>query len=466
MVPRSVAKSLSRRAFFKTGAVASAMTIVPRHVLGGKGFVPPSDSVNVAVIGTGGQGLTNIRSLYELPDVQVVAIADPNEESDYSRFYYGGTAGRRPALALLGELNRARNATIRVAEYLDYRLLLEKEKSIDAVLIATPDHVHAVATLAALSLGKPVYCEKPLTHSIAEARRVAVAAINSGIPTQMGNQGHSGEGIRQTCEWIWAGAIGKIREVNAWTGANGWASPDDKLETPRVPSTFDWNLWLGPVAYRDYSPAYAPYNWRGWWAFGTGGIGDMACHNLDPAFWALKLGHPVSVEAIDTPVHPEIVPANSTVRYEFPAREGMPPVTVTWYDGDRRPPKPEGMPPQEELDGNGIIFVGEKGAIVCPGWGGPPKLYPDSLARSFQPPSPTLPRSRGHHRDWVDACKGGRLPSSNFGIAGPMVEVVLLGNIAQRIPGKLAWDGEAMKVRNHPEADAWIDPPCRAGWSV
>lgn len=463
-----MARPISRRELLVNSTLATAaVTIVPRYVLGGSGFVAPSDRVNIAVIGTGGQGITNIKALFQEPDARFVAIADPNEESDYSRFYYGGTAGRAPASRLIEEHNKERGeASAKCTPYLDYRRMLDQEKSIDAVLVATPDHVHAIATMAAINRGKHVYCEKPLTHTIYEARRIREAAHEAGIATQMGNQGHSGEGIRQTCEWIWDGAIGTIREVHAWTGANGWAKGGRPKDTPPVPKTLEWDLWLGPAPYRPYHPAYAPYNWRGWWAFGTGSIGDMACHNMDPAFWALKLGSPLTVEAIDTQINPETVPADSTVRYEFAARGAMPPVTLTWYDGARRPPRPAGMDPGKSFDGNGIIFVGEKGSIICGGWGGPPSLLPQSLAQSYTPPPKSLPRSKGHHRDWLDACKGGPQSSANFDYSGPMVEVVLLGNVAQRSGKKLEWDGPHMTVTNDAEANLFVQTTYREGWRL
>lgn len=463
-----MSRPISRRELIVNSALATAAaTIVPRSVLGGSGYVAPSDRVNIAVIGTGGQGITNIKSLFKEADARIVAIADPNEESDYSRFYYGGTAGRAPALKLIEEHNKELGQpTPKCTPYLDYRTMLDQEQAIDAVLVATPDHGHAIATMNAIERGKHIYCEKPLTHTIYEARRITEAARKAGVATQMGNQGHSGEGIRQTCEWIWDGAIGAIREVDSWTGANGWASGGRPTETPPVPKTLDWDLWLGPAPYRPYHPAYAPYNWRGWWAFGTGSIGDMACHNMDPAFWALKLGHPQTVEAIDTEIHPEIVPMESTVRYEFPARGDLPPVTLTWYDGPRRPAKPEGMDPSKPLGGNGIIFRGEKGSIICGGWGGAPTLLPENLAQSYTPPAKSLERSNGHHRDWLDACKGGSQPSANFDYSGPMVEVVLLGNVAQRSGKKLEWDGPRMTVTNDAGANLYVQTTYREGWRL
>jgi predicted dehydrogenase len=357
-------------------------------------------------------------------------------------------------------------------QYLDYRTLLEKEKTVDAVVVATPDHVHAVICMAALKLGKHVYCEKPLTHSVHEARAVAEAAREATVATQMGNQGHSGEGIRRICEWVWDGAIGQVRTVYAWSDTGYWTDLDGRPKNnPPVPAGMkDWDLWIGPAPYRPYHPAYHPYNWRGWWDFGTGAIGDMACHNMDPAFWALKLTltSPATVEGCSTRVNSETTPNGCIVRYTFPAREDMPPVDLTWYDGGLRPPRPEELPPGEKLDGNGIILVGDKGKILCGGWSKGPRLLPEELRRTYKQPEKQLRRTRGHDRDWVDACKGSiREASSNFSVAGPMVEAILLGNVAIRTGQKLHWDGGAMKMTNHvPRAEELISPPYRKGWSL
>jgi len=285
----------------------------------------------------------------------------------------------------------------------------------------------------------------------------------------MGNQGHSGEGIRMTCEWIWAGAIGKITEVHAWSDAGGWAKgPGRPKETPPVPKGLNWDLWLGPRDYRPYHPAYHPYNWRGWWAFGTGAIGDMACHNLDPAVWALKLEAPISVEASSPGVDSEVVSQCAIYRYNFPARGDMPPVKVTWYDGGLRPERPEELEEDQVLGGggNGILFIGEKGKIMCGGWGGTPVILPQSRMDEFQKPPKTIPRSKGHHRDWLDACKGGPQPSSNFEYAAKLTEIVLLGNVALRTRKKIYWDHENMRAKNAPEAEKFIKETYRKGWEV
>ena len=469
---REAKDKITRRRFLGTAAAASAFTIVSRNVLGGNGNVPPSEKLNVAVIGTGGQGTVNIKNLLEEADVQITAICDVNEESDYSRFYYKGVAGRIPALKIINEhyaKQTDKASQKKCAEYIDFRLMLEKEKdNIDAVLVATPDHVHAVATMAAIKAGKHVYCEKPLTHSIYEARQVAAAARQAKVATQMGNHGHSGEGIRLTVEWIRDGAIGPVRQVYGWTKAGPeWTRLEARpTDMPAVPAGLNWDLWLGPAQYRPYHPAYAPYNWRGWWDFGTGGIGDMACHNLDPAFWALDLGHPISVESSSTPINAETTPTASIVRYQFGPRGDRPPVEVTWYDGGLKPKRPEELEPERMMEDNGIIFVGDKGKIMCGGWGGTPRIIPEAKMREYNRPAKTLPRTAGHHRDWIDACKTGRPACSNFDYAAHLTEVVLLGNVALRTGGKIYWDGPNMKVTNVPEANQYINPTYREGWTL
>jgi predicted dehydrogenase len=403
-----------------------------------------------------------------------MAICDVNEESDYSRFYYRGTAGRKPALELIEKRYARRKSAGEYkgcASYVDFRKMLEKEKAIDAVLVATPDHIHAVATMAAIKNGKHVYCEKPLTHSVYETRKIAEAARQAKVATQMGNQGHSGEGIRLTVEWIRDGAIGDVREVHSWSHTGGgWAEGRTARpkETPPAPSGLNWNLWLGPVPHRPYHLAYAPYNWRGWWDFGTGANGDMACHNMAPAFWALDLGHPVSVEGSSSGINYETTPLTSIIHWQFAARKNMPPVKVTWYGGGLMPPQPDELEPGRKLTGggNGILFVGDKGKIMCPGWGGNPRIIPETRMKAYERPAKTIPRSKGHHRDWIDACKGGKPASSNFDYAGPMTEVILLGNVALRTGKKLTWDGPNMKATNAPEADKYICPEYHNGWTL
>ncbi len=472
---KSANAKVSRRDFLsRTAAATAAFTIVPRYVLGARGYTAPSDKLNVAVIGAGGQGRHNTNALLQHADVQVTAICDVTEQADYSRFYYRGVAGRGPVKKLIDDRYKSKPATAKYKPcvvYIDFRKMLEKEKSIDAVLIATPDHTHATAAMAAINRGKHVYCEKPLAHSIYETRKITEAARKAGVATQMGNHGHSSETIRLTCEWIWDGAIGDVREVHAWshTGLD-WAGfrmkrPD---ETQPVPAGMDWDLWLGPAKKRPYHIAYAPYNWRGWWDFGTGAIGDMACHNMDPAFWALKLGQPYSVEASATNINSETTPFGSIVHYQFHARGDMPPVKLTWYGGGLMPPRPEELEPGRQLagGGNGILFVGDKGKLMADGWGGSPRIIPENKMKQYKRPAKTLSRSKGHHRDWIDACKGGKQPHGGFDYSGPMTEVILLGNVAMRTKQKLAWNAKKMKATNSDKADQYIKPEFHNGWML
>jgi len=354
--------------------------------------------------------------------------------------------------------------------------MLDKEdKNIDAVMVATPDHVHAVASMAAIKRGKHVYCEKPLTHSVYEARMVTEAAREHKVATQMGNQGQAEEPTRLMCEHIWDGAIGPVREVHVWTDRplnglskvywpQGVGRPED---TPPVPETLDWDMWLGPAPQRPYHPAYAPFRWRGWWDFGTGALGDIGCHRIDPIWRALKFKAPVSVEASCTLVNNETYPVASMVTYHFGARGDMPPVKLTWYDGGLRPPRPPELEAGQQMGTNGILFVGDKGKML------EHVLIPESLRKEYGKPPKMLERSPGHHQEWIDACKGGKPAGSNFNHAGPLAEAVLLGNVALRPAMKekltrvrLLWDSANMKITNIPEANQYLHRQYRQGWSL
>ena len=444
----------TRRTFLRTAAVAgTGFSIVPRHVLGGAGNVPPSEKLNIAGIGIGGQGRSDLESL---KSQNIVALCDVDWD------YAAPVFKKYPA----------------AKRYKDFREMLDKEKSIDAVVVATPDHLHAVASMTALKHGKHVYCEKPLTRTVTEARQVARAAVEAKVATQMGNQGMAFEGNRLIKEWIWGGVIGPVREVHVWSDrpthrgkAPLWwpQGVERPADTPPVPATLDWDLWLGPAPWRPYHPAYVPFKWRGWWDFGSGGLGDMGIHNLAPVFDALKLGPPVSVQASSTPVFKETVPLAALVHYEFAARGDMPALKLHWYDGGLLPERPEELEADRPLDAeDGIIFVGDKGRILVRGWGGEsPRLIPESRHRTFQFPAKTLPRSIGHHDEWVRACKQGTPTASHFGVAGPLTEAVLLGSIAIRLGGeKLLWDATNLKVANSPEATALLHYPYRQGWSL
>jgi predicted dehydrogenase len=462
----------NRREFITTtAAAAAAFTIVPRHVLGGPRFVPPSDKVNVAIIGAGGQGRTNARALFQEPDCQVIALADPAEEWDLSSWYYGGKAGRGPVKAEVEQHYAATTPNHTCAVYEDFRVMLEREPAIDAVLIATPDHLHAYITIAAMKLGKHVYCEKPLTHNIREARLVARVAKETGVATQMGNFGRSSEGHRQTLEWLADGAIGAVREVHAWSGSpRNWSYPNvEGPETP--PPGFNWDLWLGPRAERPFSSRYTPFVWRRWWDFGNGAMPDMGLHHFDPAFNALGLDAPLTMEAGASEVHPEMSVGSHFVTYQYGPTENRGPVTVYWYDNGLRPPTPLGIDPDDPRQrlgegANGLVIVGEKGILTAAGWSGMPRLLPLELHRSYQRPPKTLPRVAGHHTDWLQGCKGGTQPCSNFEYGARLTEFILLGTLALRTGKIVKWDAANMAATNAPEAQPFIEGSYRAGWEL
>ena len=452
----------NRRAFLGGAAVAAAAaTIVPRHVLGGQGTASASEKLNIAGVGVGGMGGHN---LSVCATENIVAVCDVDSK------YAGATLARYP----------------RAKRYKDFRVMLDQQKDIDAVIVATPDHTHAVVALAAIERGKHVYVQKLMTHSVYEARVLTEAARKHKVATQMGNQGHSGDGARMTCEWIADGAIGAVREVHAWTNRPVWPQSIEvgrPAETPPVPSTLDWDLWIGPAPNRPFHPTYHPGNWRAWWDFGTGSLGDLGCHILDAPFWALKLKYPVSVEGcISTYWHGlwqktepknEQYPRSTIVRYKFPARDGMPEVNLTWWDGGMMPARPEELEEGRRMgdDDGGVLFLGDKGALMCGCYGRSPRLIPESKMREYKQPAKTLDRIpkgiEGHEQDWVRACKGGKPASSNFDYSGPLSEMVLMGNLAVRFPNRrLLWNGEKMEVTNDAAANAYVRRQYRQGWSL
>jgi predicted dehydrogenase len=461
----------TRRHFIKTTATAvTAFQFLPRHVLGGPRFVPPSEKVNVAMVGVGGRGLQNMRELLRLEDVQVIAIADPAERFSLEDFYYKGNGGRLVAIDQCQKHYASKSPNYKCAGYEDFRVMLQKEKAVDAILCATPDHNHAYVSISAMRAGKHVYCEKPLTHNIWEAREVARVAKETGLATQMGNQGHSTVGMRETVEHIRAGTIGAIKEVHAWVPTKRWnpALLSKPANGMPVPAGMNWDLWIGTRQPREFHTAYHPVSWRDFWAFGSTAMGDFGCHDLDAATWALELGAPSRVIAYGIgPTDDEIAPHGSTIYYDFPARGALPPLRVTWYDGGARPGPPAAIG-KFPLPGRGVMFVGEKGVIQCDGAGGAPRLFPEAL-RTQPKPAAVLKRSNGHHRDWIDACKGGEPASSNFGYGAGLTEIGLVGLLALRLKKPVEWDAAAMKVKDEKDqavAQTIIRGTYRKGWEL
>ena len=461
----------SRRTFLKNGAAAAAsFTIVPRHVLGAQGQVPaPSDKVNIALIGAGGQGRTNLRRLFEHADAQVIALADPAEYFDLEPFYYKGMAGRKPIREMIERHYEQVTPNFTCAEYVDFREMLEREPAIDAVLCATPDHLHAYVSIRAMRAGKHVYCEKPLTHNIREARLVARVARETGVATQLGNSGHSSDGIRETLELLASGIIGRVREAHAWVPGSRWnptlvAGP---APAAHMPAGFNWDLWLGPREARPYSPAYCPVSWRDFWDFGGTNIADFACHDMDSSCWAFDLSAPSTVEFSPAGVMTEeICPHGCLGEYRFEARGPQQALTLRWYDGGLRPAVPADLLEGLALERRGVLFIGDRGAVVTGGAGGNPRLLPESRFKDTEKLPPTLPRSKGHHRDWLDACKGGPPAGSHFEYGARLTELGLLGVLALRLGKRIDWDAERMEARGLPEAEPIINGRYRAGWEL
>jgi len=431
-------QGITRREFLAATAMGGAGLWAARRTIWAQ-VKSPNEKLNIAGIGVGGRGADDIAGV---STENIVALCDVDE---------------RRAAQTVKRFPKAKR-------YADFRKMLDEVKEIDAVVIATPDHTHAPAAVMAMKLGKHVYCEKPLTHSVYEARVLAETAAKHRVATQMGIQGHSYDGHRRAVELLQAGVIGTVREVHSWSDRPIWPQGIDRpTDTPPVPKDLNWDLWLGPAPWRPYHPCYVPFNWRGWWDFGTGAIGDMGIHNMDVVFWGLKLGAPISVEAEVSDVHAETAPKWSIVRFEFPGRKGMPPVKLTWYDGGKKPPKE--LADGQELPDNGALLIGEKGKMLSPDWHADNfKLLPESAFEGFKGPDPAITRSPGHHEEWVLACKGGAPAMADFSYSGLITEAVLLGNVAIRAGKKIEWDAKNLRVTNCPEANQFIRREYRKGW--
>ena len=474
MKPTAPTPTLSRRSFLRnTALVAATVQIVPARVLGRGGEKPPSERLNIAGVGVGGQGGSDIG---QFPKENIVALCDVDWRHAAGSFKKFPEAKR----------------------YKDYRVMLDEMKDgIDAVVVATPDHVHAFASMAALGRGKHVYCEKPLTHSVWEARQVAQAAQAAKVSTQMGNQGQASEETRRLCELVWSGAIGRVTEAHIWTDRPSqglfneyWPQGVDRpKDTPDVRPDFDWDLWIGPAPMRPYHPIYSPFRWRGWWDFGTGALGDIGCHAMDPVFRALKLGAPLTVQACSSRVNKETYPLASTVTYQFPARTAevqannfhvagmsgvaagaveMPPLKLVWYDGGLRPPRPADLEDDEAMGDNGRLLVGTEGYILGT------RVYPEKRRVDVGRIERTIPRvAGGHYGEWADSCRTGKPSGTNFAWSGPLAEAVLLGNVALRVElrerltrAALRWDPVKFEFSNVAEANQFLRRQYREGWKL
>jgi predicted dehydrogenase len=444
---------ITRRQFIATSAAVSSGVVwsasraqpLPRRA-------SANEKLNIAVVGCGGRGADDLKGV---STENIVALCDCDFRNAATSFKQYPNAKK----------------------YSDWRKMLDAEhNNIDAVVVATPDHNHAIVSIHAMKLGKHVYCEKPLAHSIWEARQMAKAAAENRVATQMGTQGHAFEGTRQAVEVIRSGVLGDVRELHVWTDrpAGWWPQGVDRpKDTPPVPKGLDWDVWLGPAHERPYNPAYVPFKWRGFCDFGTGAIGDMGVHNLDTAFWALNLGVPTMSEVVESgPANHETYPARSILRLHFPARENQPELKLTFYDAGKKPPAELFQGAEFEKITNGSLVIGSKATLYTRTWsGGESKsdwfmLLPQKQFEGYEPPARTLPRPGDHHQEWIAACKGGPMSLSNFGYAAVLTESLLLGNLALRTQKRIEWDAQAMKAKNCPEADPIIRPEFRAGWTL
>jgi hypothetical protein len=441
-----MARRSSRRRFIQQATLAGA-----GFWLGGSSRAAEpkgaNEKLNIAVVGCGGQGGSNLGAV---SGENIVALCDVDEKRAASAF------SKYPD----------------VKKFADFRKMFDEVgKEIDAVVVSTPDHMHAPIGLTAMKLGKHVYCEKPLTHSVSEARLMRETAARMKVATQMGNHGTAGTGFRQNVEIIQSGALGPVKEVHVWSNRPIWAQgmTTRPKEMPDVPATLSWDLWLGVAAERPYHNAYLPFSWRGWWDFGTGALGDMACHTANLPFMALKLGYPTAIEAETSGLSPESPPRWSVIRFDFPARGDLPPVKFTWYDGGKKPSDDvlQEVAKVGKVPASGCLIVGAKGQLFTSNdYGQDRKLLPEEAFKDYKLPEPTLPRSPGHHKEWILACKGGKSALSNFDYAAFLTETILLGNVAMRVGKRIDWDGPSMKSSNCPEAEKFVKREYRKGWTI
>ncbi|MEI6914506.1 MAG: Gfo/Idh/MocA family oxidoreductase [Armatimonadota bacterium] len=436
-----MSKQISRRDLLKGAAVGGFSFLFLPNSKTAFGY-EANEKLNIGIIGCGGQGGSNLGGV---SSQNIVALCDTNMNT------------------IKGRAEKFPNAK----HFADYRRMLDKmHKQLDAVVVSTPDHNHAPASVMAMKMGKHVYCEKPLTHTLYEARVMRDTARKYKVATQMGNQGTSAGGHREAVEVIQSGAIGQVYEVHVWSNRPVWPQgivrPSD---SPPVPAELSWDLWLGPAPARSYNPCYQPFNWRGWKDFGTGALGDMGCHTVNMPFRALKLSNPISVEAELFGGTSETYPKQSIVRFSFPEREGLRALRMIWYDGSLKPDK--GILDGRELPGSGVLLIGDKGMLFSPDdYGSNYELLPKGQFVDFKAPAQTLPRSPGHHEEWIRACKGGEPAMSNFDYATALTETILLGNLAILTEETIYWDSKNLRAINCPKADQFIRTDYRKGWTL
>jgi predicted dehydrogenase len=497
--------TIPRRTFIQqTAAAAAGLTIVPRHVLAGGGRAAPSDTFNVAGVGVGGMGRSN---LINLASQNIVALCDIDwgyADKALGRLESGAAEAegriaasttekeRQTRTERAGNMRALATKVPQAKRYTDFRKMLDQQKDIDGIVVATPDHMHATIALAAMDVGKHVYVQKPLCWAVSEARALMQKAASTKVVTQMGNQGHSMDDARKAIEYIWSGAIGEVREVHVWTNRplgywpQGVPRPEKyegdlselkwngegvqkrlahAMGSYPVPDTVSWDLFLGVAPQITYHPIYHPFNWRGWTDWGVGALGDMGAHLIDHPFWALDLGYPTSVETVSTPFNKASYPLATTTYYDFPARGDKPPVRLTWYDGGLLPPKPLELEEGELDKGGGVMFVGSKGKLLHDTYGLNPRLLPTSLHEAVGTPPQKLPRIPvSHEMNWVQAAKGEAEASSPFSYAARLTEVMILGIVALRAGSKIAYDGENMRVTNNAAANDLLRREYRTGW--
>ncbi len=463
VMPADAKPSVTRRDVLPGVAAGAAAMIVPRHVLGGAGYQAPSDTLTIAGIGVGGMGR---RYLDGCASERIVALCDVDQEFAAKVFNKHSSARR----------------------YKDWRVLLEKEKDVDAVIVGTPDHWHAIITLAALRAGKHVYCAKPLTRTIAEARKVAETATNAKVATQTSVQSSASDEACSTAEVLLSGVIGPVSEVHVWCDHPIYPAGQVRpTQTPSVPAGLDWDMWIGPAPMRPYSPSYHPWLWRAWWDFGTGTVGDMGSHAFHVFHRALELGSPVAVHGSRTKMHggyfravpgdyekeflpprietPESESYSCTVVWDYPARGSHPALRLHWYDGGIKPPRPREVDRTQQMPGSGVLYVGSKGKLLTGYSGGNNRLLPQEQFRGWTPPAKTLPRSTGHYREWITAAKTGKPTTCDFRFGAQLAETVLLGTLASRFARYLEYDAARMAITNDSAANALVHPTYREGWN-